>query len=875
MKKFSDLNIVRQYIKDNMPLDRFIALADARYSKETGNQCDPIEMVNEHLYKKHCDLDSHMVDADGTKDSTASFTIAPQKELYYCFGCGASGDRFNYISSRFHVDHIQAIKMAAEIQGLDLSQFYQDLSPEEQIKINLFTENGMARDIANQKLMATQRALDYLHGRGFSDESIETYKIGYAEPLNNGNVTMFESIGNSVALQLHRKDQFNDAILFPICDTNGNMRYFQSRPFNPITGMKYIGANDTHPLFDETDRIFGFDVAKRKIYKNGGKLIGVEGAPDTIVCNQHGLTVVGFLGTVVNQKTFDLLDKYKVSELILLLDGDDAGWRRSFQISEKYLTLKTGVRLKVAIMPEGDPDEYINKYGVEELKKIIDNAPYSIEYLIGRKWDELNPVTPTGKLDFMNAIKPYIYSISDMVTRKIMMEYIATKVGFDPTQLDDYYAQSSADTSGAKLVSPDGEETLLGEALRNPDFIVDLTMRFKDDDWYLARTKNLFRIIKNAQHVDIDSVFTTAKNLNIDHIVTHDWLEHLYDKGGNVEFALTDVEDKLMRRKALQIIDKTKQSITNMNNDVVLELDKSNNSIYNVMHSHVTESIFDGKQQADSAMKLIVERMQHPGEIIGYRLGDGFKKTERVLLGIQTKTLTVVAANQSVGKTQICENWAMHQCINDRIGVLWFTLEMDSDRMTFRHLSILSGVNATDIMTGNVTMEQLDKIQNASLLIHNAPFYMSEKGHDLSEALSIAHRYVKRNNVKIIYIDYAQLQYVSDRKTNQRYQELGWISKAWKQFAKDTDTAVILISQLSKEALKAITAEAEHGAGSYEIAQDADNYVTLKEKSEEEINQRGIDHGNLTENISKNRMGTKEVLIDLFADRVVHRIYEV
>jgi len=131
-----------------------------------------------------------------------------------------------------------------------------------------------------------------------------------------------------------------------------------------------------------------------------------------------------------------------------------------------------------------------------------------------------------------------------------------------------------------------------------------------------------------------------------------------------------------------------------------------------------------------------------------------------------------------------------------------------------------------------------------------------------------------KNHVEIIYIDYAQLQYVSDRKTDARHRELGWISKAWKQFAKDMDVAVVLISQLSKEALHAEIAQAEHGAGSYEIAQDADNYITLKEKSKEDIDSNGIQNGNITLNVSKNRMGEREILINIFADRPVHKISE-
>ena len=155
-----------------------------------------------------------------------------------------------------------------------------------------------------------------------------------------------------------------------------------------------------------------------------------------------------------------------------------------------------------------------------------------------------------------------------------------------------------------------------------------------------------------------------------------------------------------------------------------------------------------------------------------------------------------------------------------------------------------------------------------------APFYLSEKGHDLSEALAIARRYVQTKHVRKIYVDYLQLQYVTDKKSESRSRELGTISKAWVEFAHDTGAAVILISQLGRQALEADTAEAEHGYGSYEVAQDADFYITLKDKSEEEISTRGIEHGNKTLNLSKNRDGEKTVLIDIYADGPSYQMSE-
>lgn len=872
--RFNDIDIVRQDLKLQMPLNEFISLADARYTKETGIKCNTIEEVNDHLFKKCCDMDEHPIDDDGTRDSTASFTICPQKELYYCFGCGAHGDRFEYISSKFHVDHMESIIIVSEIENFDLEPYLVELSIEERVKIELFKQNEEARDMAHNALYDSDKALDYLHGRGITDESIEMFNIGYAPKLNNGN-TIFNELSNCKTLQLDRKDQFNDAILFPITDANGRMRYFQSRPFNSISGMKYIGGNDTHPLFDSTDRIFGFDIAKRNLTRNGGKLVGVEGAPDTIACVQCGITTCGFLGTAINQNTFDLLDKYRVTELILLLDGDKAGRDKTFKNSEKYLTLNTNVKLKVALLPEPyDPEEFINKFGRDELHKILDDAVYAVQYLIDSKWNDAK--TPTQKAEFIYSVQNYMNAINDVIMKQLMITHIASKVGMDAAQIEDYYMQTAVNNSnGANLYSPDGEEILLGEAMRNPDFMPELTMRFKDNDWYLLKHRHLFKILKSSEYTDIESLYTIAKNMNVDNVITYEWLQKLHNNNGNVEFSLKDVEDKLIRRKAIDIIDKTRTKLSDMETDTLLTIDQSTTNMYNTVHQKSSERVYDAVVQVDDIMEAIHQRMTNPADLIGISFGKSFSKLDAYTLGLQDQTLTVVAATQSTGKTQLCQNFAMFQATELNESILWFSLEMDKNRMTYRNLSILSGIECTSIMTGNITIEQKQMIDICAIRLRQSQFYLSERGHDLSEALAIARRYVQTKHVKTIYVDYAQLQYVTDRRTETRSRELGMISKGWKQFSQEMDVKVVLISQLGRQALDADTAEAEHGYGSYEIAQDADNYITLKDKSKEEIEQCGIEHGNKTMNISKNRMGEKGVLIDIYADGPSYRMSEV
>jgi replicative DNA helicase len=361
----------------------------------------------------------------------------------------------------------------------------------------------------------------------------------------------------------------------------------------------------------------------------------------------------------------------------------------------------------------------------------------------------------------------------------------------------------------------------------------------------------------------------------MDGLITHSWLEKLHSNSNNVEFALKDVEDKVIRRKALTILDESRLLLNDMQSDVALTIDKSATRMFDAMHHKSSESIFDAKHQVNETMKLIMDRMVNPVDIIGWSYGANFEKLSKYTLGLQTKTLTVVAANQSVGKTQIVENWAMCWACQLQIGTLWFSLEMDEIRMTYRNLAILSGLDAQALATGNITIEEKAILDQAALMLMQSPYYISERGNDLTESVAIARKYVQTNKVKIIVIDYAQLQYVTDRRTETRSRELGTISKVWKQFSREMDVAVVLISQLGRQALDADTAEAEHSYGSYEIPQDADNYITLKDKSEEEINQRGIEHGNKTLNISKNRMGQKTVLIDIFTSGPNYQMMEI
>jgi len=880
--KLRDIQGLRDQLCSFMPLNRFIEAVDK----------SAMIRVSDELYKKRCNMDIHPTGDDGEKDTTPSFTVQPQKGFYYCFGCGASGDHIQYVEEVKKVSHIEAMFIAADIMGFDLQPYMAELTEEEKYENELYANNGMAREFAHQKLFSNPQAMDYMLGRGFTIDTLMEYKIGYADRMNMGRVTTWDGCIAQFKNELHlvetrstAKKQFDNAILFPVTTPWGAMRYFQSRPFEAATkGQRYIGADDDHPLYSKEDRFFGFDIMRRKLHNYNNQAVVVEGAPDTMKVSQAGFPTFGALGTTINKRTYDMCDKYRIHTLILLFDGDSAGRIRTKKIARDYLKFETDVRLKIALLPMGyDPDDYIGQHGFDAIKEVLDSSVYVTQYLIDILYEEMSDRytelnKQTMNIDFMWDAQELINAVNDPFMKKIMIQHVASKIGISTDEVEDYYL-AVACTNDISLASPEGEEIVLGEMLRDEDFCLDMSQQFDPQDWYLSRHRNLFDILQKYGHKDVLELRTIIKNLSMDQILTDEWIKELLDKHGDVEFFVDDIEDKLIRRAAKQQINMMEMSLNDLTKDPRMTLDQGITDIYSTVYkNNIDRESDDGLKLAQDWMEKFYDKVQNPVEFVGVHLGPKFYGMSKALLGLDDATLTVVAGNQTVGKTVTCQNWAEYISITapetELEDSLWLSLEMTKEQCTTRFMSMLSGVESEKLRTGHVDQEELRSVEGAAALLAQSKLHIADQGHDLSKALSIARRHIMKYKAKVIFIDYVQLQMISGTK-KQRYQELGLISKAWKQLANEFKVAVVLVSQLSKQALIEDDARAEHGAGSYEIAQDADNYITLKRRTEDEINEGTLPVvGNIKGLIDKNRHGERDIPFSLYLDGPTQRIGE-
>jgi len=329
-------------------------------------------------------------------EKTPSFSVSPDKQLYYCFGCGASGDVFDFVMQYERLEFVEAVERLAERAGIVLdienetpSQRLSRRTRDVLLEINTLAARYFRYRLLRSKLAAGAR--EYLSSRGVSAKSAELFSLGYAPDKWDDLYTLLAKRGFSteVILQsgLVKKgrasayDVFRDRVIFPIRDVNRRVVGFGGRtlPGKGESQPKYITSPETL-LFNKSHVLYGIDLARDSI-KRLERSVNVEGYMDVISCHQHGFTnVVAPLGTSLTTAQARLLLRY-APEVIILFDADTAGQEATLRSLE--LLRREGLRVKVATLDEGsDPDSFLKENGASALQTLLESAANLTEYRI-------------------------------------------------------------------------------------------------------------------------------------------------------------------------------------------------------------------------------------------------------------------------------------------------------------------------------------------------------------------------------------------------------------------------------------------------------------------------------------------------------------
>ncbi|WP_434343230.1 DNA primase [Mycoplasma sp. 06067-C1-B144P-99-0482-3] len=373
-----------------------------------------------HLIKKG---NNYLAICPFHNDSNPSLTISPQKRIYTCFSCKATGNVINFIKDYEHVDFLTALKTVCQksnIQLDELKDFHQPIKDLESEMI--FKLNSEANDIFKTTLFSNlgTNALEYLKLRNISIEEIKKFEIGFASDKTNLVQKLLDKNYNSLDIEKanlgiitnsYNKDYFTNRIIFPIKDENNHIIGFSGRSYTKDNEPKYLNTKE-NKVFKKSHLAYNIANAL-KISKALKQIIVLEGFMDVISLSRIDINnVIALMGTSLSNYHLELFKKHNL-EVLLFLDGDDPGVQANIKISHQLLKQQINVKI-IDNQTSYDPDELINN-DIEYLKQIINKPIHPINYLIEKKWIKTDINDPDQIEDFIKNVLNFIVDLNNNI----------------------------------------------------------------------------------------------------------------------------------------------------------------------------------------------------------------------------------------------------------------------------------------------------------------------------------------------------------------------------------------------------------------------------------------------------------------------------
>ncbi len=351
--------------------------------EEIKNSIKLSEVIGKNLSLKKRDNNNYVALCPFHKEKTPSFNVSDDKGFYHCFGCGKNGDIFNYLMETENLSFLEALKKLSDQAGIITSKQNYSIDPKITNYFNLLKRVSESY-INNLNSSLGEKARNYLQTRGFNESIINNFSLGYSGNLKSNKYlvsTLLKegfSINDFIEVGLVKKNNeknlvffFQQRIMFPILNNSGKVIAFGGRILgdgNP----KYLNSPETS-LFVKSKELFGIFNGKKLLNKK--RFIICEGYTDVICLQSYGYPAVASLGTSLKDYQIEKIFKL-VDEAFLVFDGDLAGKNAAERVFEKYLPkLKLNKKLKFVFLPdELDPEEFIMKYGLQELEIMLDKA---------------------------------------------------------------------------------------------------------------------------------------------------------------------------------------------------------------------------------------------------------------------------------------------------------------------------------------------------------------------------------------------------------------------------------------------------------------------------------------------------------------------
>lgn len=382
-------------------------------------------------------------------EKTPSFTVSPDKQFYYCFGCGATGSALKFVMEFDGLEFPDAVeKLAGDLNIEVPREGNQQQSREPQYR-ELLALTQKSADFFEKQLRTSKdkdKAIDYLKDRGLSGKAAKFFSIGYAPPgwdhlqnalapgekndsTNNKTIKQLISCGMTIEKDDGRTyDRFRDRVMFPIRNVKGQVIAFGGRVLGDEK-PKYLNSPET-PIFHKGQELYGLYEA-RKIRQKLTRMVIVEGYMDVVALAEYGVHyAVATLGTATSEHHIRRLFKV-VPEIIFCFDGDNAGRKAAQRAMETVIpALQDGLQARFLFLPDGeDPDTIVRKEGKEAFEKRLDNSKHLPEFVFDSIKEQVDFDTLDGKARFGQLAAPLISRLPTGMLKELMQQQLAQETG--------------------------------------------------------------------------------------------------------------------------------------------------------------------------------------------------------------------------------------------------------------------------------------------------------------------------------------------------------------------------------------------------------------------------------------------------------------
>ena len=416
------------------------SLASREVIEEVRNRTDIVQVISSYVTLRRKG-ENYLGLCPFHAEKTPSFTVNPDKGLFYCFGCQTGGSVFNFLMLREGLSFPEVLRTLAERAGMTIPG--PEDTPEQRRRsaerdrvqqalelATMFYEEALRSDVG-------AAARHYLDRRGIAGDTIRGFRLGYSMPgwtqlldelrRRGFSPSELEKAGLVVAGDSRPYDRFRSRIMFPITNPSGKVVGFGARALE-AEEPKYLNSPET-PVFSKGRLLYGYRLAREGIRARGRALL-VEGYMDVIACHQAGLThAVASLGTAFTRDQARLLLQL-AGTAVLAYDADAAGTSATLRGLTILRELGCGVR--VAVLPEGrDPDDCLRELGREQFELLLEQALPLPEYHFHLARRDVDLSTVEGKVSVSRAILPVLAALDNEVEREAYLERFARALGVE------------------------------------------------------------------------------------------------------------------------------------------------------------------------------------------------------------------------------------------------------------------------------------------------------------------------------------------------------------------------------------------------------------------------------------------------------------